>query len=113
MLVLCDGNGWFYLEKRPPAGIWGGLWSFPQFDSHEELAAWCQMRNINVALEALPERRHTFSHYHLDYIPMVGWAAQSLKIAESNLEWLKPEDNSPLPTPVRRLMLEIGQFINR
>ena len=110
MLVLCDGNGWFYLEKRPPAGIWGGLWSFPQFDSHEELAAWCQMRNVNVALDALPERRHTFSHYHLDYLPMVGWAAQPLKIAESNLEWLKPEDNSPLPTPVRRLMLELGQF---
>ncbi|MFL6637559.1 MAG: NUDIX domain-containing protein [Paraburkholderia graminis] len=29
MLVLRDGNA-VMLEKRPPSGIWGGLWSLPE-----------------------------------------------------------------------------------
>ena len=106
MLVLHDGEGRFYVEKRPPAGIWGGLWSFPQFDSRDELLGWCQLRNITAGLESLPERRHTFSHYHLYYTPLVGRVDQPSGIAESTVGWIKPKDASPFPTLVRRLMLE-------
>jgi A/G-specific adenine glycosylase len=108
LLVLHDGEGRFYLEKRPPMGIWGGLWSFPQFDRRDELAAWCGQRKILAQLEPLPERRHTFSHYHLDYLSLVGRVGQPLGIAEAGADWIKPEDTSPLPAPVRRLMLELG-----
>ncbi len=110
MLVLCDGKGRFYLEKRPPAGIWGGLWSFPEFGSHAELAAWCQIRNVNSELKALPERRHTFSHYHLDYVPVVGQAGQFKEIAENSVGWIKPGETSPLPAPVGRLLAELGDL---
>ncbi|MFU8798336.1 MAG: A/G-specific adenine glycosylase, partial [Gammaproteobacteria bacterium] len=30
MLLLCNQRGEVLLEKRPPAGIWGGLWSLPE-----------------------------------------------------------------------------------
>lgn len=107
MLVLRNGEGAFYLEKRPPAGIWGGLWSFPEFERHDEAAAWCAVRGVTPALETLPQRRHTFSHYHLDYTPLAGRVVQPSQIAEAGAAWLKPEASAALPAPVRRLMLEL------
>ena len=54
------------LIKRPPTGIWGGLWCFPQYDTYQELANTIENRD---ALQALPTFRHTFSHYHLEISP--------------------------------------------
>jgi len=108
MLVLRDREGAFYVEKRPPMGIWGGLWSFPEFDAPGEASAWCAARGIAAGLEALPQQRHTFSHYHLDYTALVGRVEQPNQIAEAGSGWLKPEKASALPTPVRRLMWALG-----
>ena len=30
MLVLRDADGRLLVQRRPPTGIWGGLWSFPE-----------------------------------------------------------------------------------
>jgi len=108
MLVLRDGEGGFYLEKRPPTGVWGGLWSFPQFEAEGELEAWCETQGLTLRLEALPGRRHTFSHFHLDYIPVSGRVRQPLRVSEAVCGWLKPEQGHGLPAPVRRLMLELA-----
>ncbi|MDD5034642.1 MAG: A/G-specific adenine glycosylase [Methylococcaceae bacterium] len=108
MLVLHDETGAFYLEKRPPLGIWGGLWSFPQFDEHYDLEAWCQARGIDTAgLEVLTQRRHTFSHFHLDYTPLIGRILRPEKIAEESAIWRQPQEECALPAPVRRLLLEL------
>src|SRR5690606_23727481 len=32
MLILEDAEGRILLERRPPSGIWGGLWSLPELD---------------------------------------------------------------------------------
>ena len=108
MLVLRDDEGGFYLERRPPTGVWGGLWSFPQFESEDELEAWCEMQGLALRLEALPQRRHTFSHFHLDYIPLVGQGRQPMRVSEAVCGWVKPEHARALPAPVRRLMLELA-----
>ena len=113
MLVLQDGEGRFYLEKRPPVGVWGGLWSFLQFDTREDLADWCQVRKISANLAVLPEQRHTFSHYHLDFTPLVGRVKPASTIAEEGTVWAKPEDGCPLPAPVRRLMLQVGDSLHQ
>ena len=69
MLILQSPQG-VYVEKRPESGIWGGLWSFPEFDNHESLLAWCDQRGAVVGEERLWEPlRHTFSHFHLDITP--------------------------------------------
>ncbi|WP_232847063.1 A/G-specific adenine glycosylase [Shewanella nanhaiensis] len=71
MLVIAKGEE-VILEKRPPAGIWGGLWCFPQFSSREELDEYIQIKGIKVSQEELlPGFRHTFSHFHLDITPVV------------------------------------------
>ncbi|UOA09902.1 A/G-specific adenine glycosylase [Methylobacter sp. S3L5C] len=71
-LLLSNNNKQTLLEKRPPTGIWGGLWSLPEFDSIESAHNWCLTNNRPVIdSETLATRRHTFSHYHLDYTPVL------------------------------------------
>ena len=58
--------------KRPPVGIWGGLWCFPQFDSEADANEWFN----NYAGEDLskatrmPIFSHTFSHFKLHIHPL-------------------------------------------
>ena len=60
------------LEKRPPTGIWGGLWSLPEFISEDEAVSWCIMNNVAICHKHSGDKqRHTFSHYHLDYVPLI------------------------------------------
>ncbi|MCD2449702.1 A/G-specific adenine glycosylase [Methylicorpusculum oleiharenae] len=70
-LYLTDGSGHTLLEQRPLSGIWGGLWSFPEFESVTAAHKWCLCQQISIIKsECLPEQRHTFSHFHLNYIPL-------------------------------------------
>ena len=56
------------LERRPPSGIWGGLWSLPEIASLAQLDDW--LCAAGLAMQAAPASvarlRHTFSHFHLD-----------------------------------------------
>ncbi|MFU8788596.1 MAG: A/G-specific adenine glycosylase [Methylobacter sp.] len=71
-LLLRTADDRILLEKRPPTGIWGGLWSLPEFDSRAAVDDWCLTRHIDIAgKQTLPSQRHTFSHYHLDYTPLL------------------------------------------
>jgi A/G-specific adenine glycosylase len=110
MLVLLNGRGEVWLEKRPPVGIWGGLTSLPEFEGEAELLAWCARRNIDpTGMERLPQRRHTFSHYHLDFVPVVVRAdAPARFVAEdTGAGWVRPEKAEGLPAPVQRLLREV------
>ena len=71
MLILTNKNGELLLERRPPTGIWGGLWSLPELALSEDVAHECEKR-WGYAINAYKDQaglRHTFSHYHLDITP--------------------------------------------
>jgi A/G-specific adenine glycosylase len=72
-LVARSGTGEVWLEKRPPSGIWGGLWCFPELDAVEIASRHCLdlWGAEPAAVEIHPGFRHTFSHYHLDITPVV------------------------------------------
>lgn len=70
MLMIQQENG-VWLEQRPPVRLWGGLFCFPQFASVEELESG--VKKYGVTLDQLQQQtafRHTFSHFHLDIVPM-------------------------------------------
>jgi A/G-specific adenine glycosylase len=71
MLLLVDSNNAVYLKRREASGIWGGLWSFPEFDSLQSLQAWCDTTGVSHEVDAQcwTPVRHTFSHFHLDITP--------------------------------------------
>ncbi|MEM7565087.1 MAG: A/G-specific adenine glycosylase, partial [Pseudomonadota bacterium] len=57
------------LWRRPPAGIWGGLWSLPEVDDSNGVALWQQsFLSMEQPPDSIQERviRHQFTHYSLD-----------------------------------------------
>ena len=72
MLLLHDREGRLLLERQPPSGVWGGLWSLPECPAEESAEAWCaQTLALSAGLECQwPARRHSFSHFHLDISPV-------------------------------------------
>lgn len=72
-LILRRRNRSVMLEKRPPAGVWGGLWSFPECTRQEEPASVCRERFgfKSMRIRYLPPRRHGFTHFELDIEPVL------------------------------------------
>ncbi len=59
------------LERRPASGIWGGLWSPPQFDSESAALNWCRREIGDVELtQHLAPIDHAFSHFDLRLNPL-------------------------------------------
>ena len=72
ILMIRNPSGEWLLEQRPPSGIWGGLWSFPEIDPGVDAGDWCEQRWQMPVHEcrSWDEFRHSFSHYHLDITPV-------------------------------------------
>ena len=68
MLVLRDGDA-VMLEKRPPSGIWGGLWSLPEAADEDALAERARDFGGDGAVSPLAPLTHTFTHFRLDIEP--------------------------------------------
>lgn len=109
-LLLQHGDN-VLLSQRPPAGLWGGLFCFPQFASEEELGDWLVQREIKADnLTQLTAFRHTFSHFHLDIVPM--WLeVQSVTACmdEGDALWynLAQPPSVGLAAPVERLLQQL------
>jgi len=106
-MLLAVADGAVYLERRPPSGIWGGLWSLPEVD---DVADWCAARLAVNAVEA--ERwgtlRHSFSHYDLDIAPVVVriGAASSTVADTGDSTWYRLTETPPggIAAPVMKLI---------
>lgn len=113
-IIVINKDKQVLLEKRPPTGIWGGLWSVPELASVSELDAWLNKKSIGVIKQKpLTIRRHTFSHYHLDYQPIlvhVNNPINNVLEAEKTL-WYKhlQTKNIALPAPVKLIFDEITE----
>ncbi|PCH95082.1 MAG: A/G-specific adenine glycosylase [Gammaproteobacteria bacterium] len=60
------------MEKRPPVGIWGGLWCFYEVSQYDEIPALLSRLQLKAQQQhELTAFRHTFSHFHLDIQPLV------------------------------------------
>ena len=108
MLIIRDRRGRVLLQRRPPAGLWGGLWGFPECGS-DDVRAWCrETLGLEVKLEAaLPPLRHSFSHFHLDITPITVRALGAGKAMEHPQSlWYNPRqpDERGFAAPVKRLL---------
>lgn len=68
MLALRNQRGGLLLERRPPSGIWGGLWSLPEVVNESQMQGWLKSAGLECvgSPHSVLRFRHTFSHYHLD-----------------------------------------------
>ena len=111
--IIENNQGEVLLERRPPVGIWGGLWSFPECPVHEDISQWIKDRygsTVSAVIEQSP-LRHTFSHFHLDIRPV-----RAKVMADNNsiqdkgdLCWYNPQDKTALgmAAPVMKLLQTI------
>lgn len=108
-LILQDAEQRVLLEKRPPVGIWGGLWSVPEFADFQSLQAWCAQNAFHIEdPQPMAAQRHSFSHYHLDFTPLTARLQNPINnVMEGGQRvWYKAcdIDSLGLPAPVRRLL---------
>jgi A/G-specific adenine glycosylase len=113
MLILYNTQQQVLMQKRPPTGIWGGLWCFPQFETDQQLQAWLITHNINGFItEKLTPFRHVFSHFRLHIQPLIVQLESPLKVGvmeDDNILWYNPhtEFEGGLAAPVTKLLQEI------
>lgn len=113
MLILLQTDRSVMLIKRPPVGIWGGLWSFPESDIEKDIAKAYERYGIAKIgpQQTLPAFRHTFSHFHLDIHPIMApiksW--QPKVMDEAEIVWYNIDKplRLGLAAPVKQLLLSI------
>ncbi|VXB48796.1 Adenine DNA glycosylase [Burkholderia sp. 8Y] len=106
MLVLKDGDS-ILLEKRPPTGIWGGLWSLPEAADEAALAVVAHDNGCDADLQRLAPFSHTFTHFKLDIEPRLGeMHAAPPEATDARTVWapLSRIDSFGVPAPVRKLL---------
>lgn len=117
MLIVRDGERRVLLERRPPVGIWAGLWSLPEVDTVAEAPQRLLERYCVHVDSGTPLARfmHTFSHYHLEIAPLLLERAQPLpRVADApDRAWYAPAELAEigLPAPVRKLLETINEEI--
>jgi A/G-specific adenine glycosylase len=80
VLVAMNEHGAVLLERRPPSGIWGGLWTFPQFENVAECAQFIG----TSAASRLPEYRHSFTHFDLTLQPLLVRGEAPAQVADTD-----------------------------
>ncbi len=111
-LFLRRKDGAIFLQRRPPTGIWGGLWSVPECSSASEAEDWCleQTGHIPAAVHHLEPVLHTFTHFKLEIAPILMELGSVSRVMEGKgALWYKHGQMHALglPTPVARLLAKL------
>lgn len=113
MFLLVNQRGEVLLEKRPPSGIWGGLWSLPESSGPEKLPDIASHQSAIKEQYIWPQLRHTFSHYHLDITPVQAEISNSEnRIADANrMRWFPLHESIEvgLAAPVKKLLQQLAE----
>lgn len=107
VVIALRPDGAVLLEQRPPVGIWGGLWSFPQFDSEAEGQGWLESLRVS-SVTRWPACHHAFTHFDLALHPLVAaGASDTTAVADADrYRWYDPRhpDEIGLAAPVIELI---------
>jgi len=88
LLVVENDRGAVLIERRPPAGLWGGLWSLPVAVDGEAIDVLLRQRHGIAAepVESLPAFRHAFTHFELELTPLVCTLSEGIDAPTTVLE---------------------------
>jgi A/G-specific adenine glycosylase len=107
-LLLQNSAGHIQLHQRPHQGIWGGLWSLPEFAQLDDLHSHLAQLGLPITSRPLGTVKHVFSHYKLDIHPhLVVLPSNQGQVAENPLiQWYAPEQIATigLPSPIKQIL---------
>ena len=113
MLILQDQSGRVLLEKRPPSGIWGGLWCLPET---ETIASAEEKYGLTLSItKPLAPVEHRLSHIRMTINPMLATAKDARQVkCTAQTDWFdhKQQEQLGLPRPVTDLLAKLnnGEF---
>ena len=113
MLIIAHA-GEVLLEKRPPTGVWAGMWCFPEVVNGASPRDVCRER---YGLETKPLKpwsvlQHGFTHFKLSITPQPIVVQKKLpRASEPSFMWLSIDDalKAAIPKPVRELLIKLDQ----
>lgn len=110
MLLIENREGAILLERRPPAGIWGGLWCLPMCDGNWRDYCRDALRVIAREPQALPSLRHAFTHFELEIAPVRLRANAECGAHGAPYAWTKMGqlETLGLPSPVKKLLAQLA-----
>ena len=112
-LILENQQGQVWLQQRPQKGIWGGLWSFPEYacqqTCQEGVKSFETQASAEYSLIEWQSFRHTFTHYHLDIHPVYCQGFDDKNILSdgawvSKQQLCNDEVSLGVPAPVTKLV---------
>jgi A/G-specific adenine glycosylase len=109
-LVVVNRNGGVLLEQRPADGLWGGLWTFPQFEVEGQALGWVQeaLGVSGPVVRRLAPFEHAFTHFDLTLLPVVVEVEGDV-VLQAGLGWYAgaEADRIGVTKPVTALMAEV------
>jgi A/G-specific adenine glycosylase len=112
--VVQSRTGRVLLQKRPPAGLLAGLWTFPgqivREDSPRQAAARAA-RSLGISIDArraraLPLVPHTFSHRREIYHPFrFNVTEEAASDDVDSLRWASPADTETIAMPTAQRVI--------
>ena len=111
MFIIQNHRQEVFLQKRPPTGIWGGLYCPPLEYEENGITEHEAFKGSEIKLG---QRRHTFSHFHLDFTPVIcqdNCSSVDQVLDSSDGLWYNLCDTPPggLPAAVTKLFTELKQ----
>lgn len=116
MLLIANARSEYLLIKRPPSGIWGGLWVFPELNNAEQdILQWCK-QELGMVIKSsknMATVQHGFTHFELEIQPihctierrspaptdeLLGGHQDRIMDAADHL-WYNPRTNTPTAIP--------------
>jgi A/G-specific adenine glycosylase len=71
-LAIINPQNLIYLDKRPPTGLWGGLWCLPSIEMDANPSQWLNHFNLQGhEPQLITEFKHSFSHFDLEIKAML------------------------------------------
>jgi len=111
MVVAVEPAGGVLLERRPPSGVWGGLWCLPEFATAAGASAF--IRGSLAAAQppqTLAVLEHAFTHFDLSITPLlVRCSAATAVMEEGAGVWynLRAPARIGLPAPISALLARV------
>lgn len=110
LLLISNDDQDLLVERRAPAGIWGGLWCLPLGTDGEPWTQLAQRLALQVeTAHALPTIHHAFTHFDLELRPIrVRMTGAINQVSDTPARaWIKlstPETWPGMPAPIAKLL---------
>ena len=115
-MLMAVSEGRVLLVKRPPTGIWGGLWGFPEFEDNQALQAYAKTLGKfgENDVEHWNPVKHSFTHFDLHIQPIriaLKLGPQRRIMEENERRWVEGDPPGGTAAPVKKLLDKLNHTL--